>query len=190
MAAYLLILIITMFFFLYEIAGYNSNDSDGEISLIKGSSGSEQKGDDKGKIMRFIFSAVAFGLTFLVFIGQICSHFSSNNQIGKIKEDMKGKILTSLTAKRTNYCEYEKHGMKFIKLNDSVFTKKVCAKHLLKRITGLEYEGCIDTKFKNIQKGYGPLYQKINPEKASISYYNLIGQKRIEFTVSSQKNFA
>jgi len=68
-----------MFFFLYEIAGYNSNDSDGEISLIKGSSGSEQKGDDKGKIMRFIFSAVAFGLTFLVFIGQICSHFSSNN---------------------------------------------------------------------------------------------------------------
>ena len=140
--------------------------------------------------MHLIFSAVAFGLTLLVFIGQIYSHFSSNNQISKIKEDMKGEILTSLTAKRTHYCEYEKHGMKFIKLNDSVFTKKVCAIHLLKRITGLEYEGCMDTKFKYIPKGYGPLYQNINPEKATVSYYNSIGQKKIEFTVSSQKNYA
>ena len=73
---------------------------------------------------------------------------------------MKSKILNSLTAKRTHYCEHEKYGMKCIELSDSVFTKKVCADHMLKRITGLEYEGCTDsqTKFKIIKKGNGPLY--------------------------------
>ena len=74
LAAFLLILIITMFFLLYEIVGYISTDF-----FMSNDEGLIEEKVDRGKIIRFIISVVVFGLSFLVFIGQICNRFSSND---------------------------------------------------------------------------------------------------------------
>lgn len=64
LATYLLILIISIFFVLYEIAGYIGTD----YIMSNDENLSEEK-SESSNTLRSTFSVVTFGLSFLFFIG-------------------------------------------------------------------------------------------------------------------------